>query len=171
MNVCITGSHADDTHGCGGGRRSSSHPRRTHRHTQDTHTQQSTVTTTTTTTKSRGGQQRPSSSSSLSWLRQERNQKQKFRQNRGTLLLTSWLVASLTTFATTQTTALVGYRNQWVAEKEHGPSNQARRVRKNCRNTYKHKYEQIGERRSRQGPWIQRSSVRCESKTNLKVVC
>ena len=65
------------THGLGCGRRSSSHPRRTHRQHTHTHTQQSTVTTTTkatTTTKSGGGQQRPSSSSS-SWLRQERNKK------------------------------------------------------------------------------------------------
>ena len=136
MNVCITGSHADETHGRRCGRRSSSRPCRTHRHTQDKHTQQSTVTTTTSTTKSVGGLQRPSSSSSLSWLRQERNQKQKFRQNRGTLLLTRWLVPSLATIATTQTTALVGYRNQWVAEEEHGPSNQARSVYRSTVNTH-----------------------------------
>ena len=91
--VCITRSHADDTHGSGGGRRPSSHPRWTHRHTQDTQTQQSTVTTTTkatTTTKSRGGQQRPSSSSS-SWLRQERNKKGEIQAKPRNVALDLWV--------------------------------------------------------------------------------
>ena len=124
MNVCITGSHADDTHGSGGGRQSSSRPCWTHRHTQDTQTQQSTVTTTTmatTTTKSRGGQQRPSSSSSLSWLRKERNKKgEKFRQNRGTLLdLLVGLILHSRSDNTNDSTG--GERNQWLAKKRARP--------------------------------------------------
>ena len=149
--MCITGSHADDTHMASVV--GDDHPHIHVGHTDNTHTHTHTAINRDDNNDGNNDNEKQGRATTTIIIviivvaTREKQKKEKFRQNRGTLLLTRWLVPSLATIATTQTTALVGYRNQWVAEKEHGPSNQARSVRKNCRNTCIHKYEQSTEPR------------------------